>query len=153
MGDQKHEVLNLPDPLASLSAEERLGFDWMRSELETVFKKYVEQGQIVFRAMPSGNEHVLRGFSTHFVIDSNIVCSQLEVHKRLAASLGSDYECQESCQCQRRVLTNSTTDHCAVKRQVYQRAHFAHCHGRVHAGPPPNDEPAELYQHCQESCC
>lgn len=106
---RKHEILALPDPLASLSAEQRQGFDWMRGELETVFKKDIKQGQIVFRAMPIGNEHVLRGFVTHFVID-NIVCSQEEVHKRLASLLGSDYECQEPCQCPRRLLSNSMTE-------------------------------------------
>ena len=68
----------------------------MRSELTTVFNKHIKPGaEIVFRDMRPGNEHVVRGFTTHFVIDSYIVCRLEEVHKRLKVLLGSDYECQE----------------------------------------------------------
>ena len=116
---RKNEILALPDPLLGLSAEKRVGFDWMRSELETTFRKFVKPGQIVFRAMPltggHSNEHVLRGFTTHFVIDVNIVGSQEQVHKRLAA-LDLDYKCQEAdCQCQRTLLSNNMID--ALNRQ------------------------------------
>ena len=109
------QILALPDPLKHLSAEQRHRFDWILSELATLFRKYIKPGQLEFRAMPLGNEHVLQGFTTYFLIDSNIVSSQVEVHKRLAAMLGSDYECWEPCQCPRRLLVNSMTD--ALSRQ------------------------------------
>ena len=109
---RKDEVLALPSP----SAERRHGLEWMRSELTTVFKKHIKPGaEIVFRDMRPGNEHVVRGFTIHFVIDSYIVCRLEEVHKRLKVLLGSDYECQEPCLCQRRLLNNSMID--ALSRQ------------------------------------
>lgn len=117
---RKNEILAYPDPLLGLSTEERYGSDYFWSELETTFRKYVKPGQIVFRAMPltggHSNEHVLRGFTTHFVIDSNILRSLDEVHKQLAAKLGSDYKCEEAdCLCQRKLLSNSMVD--ALSRQ------------------------------------
>ncbi len=112
---RKHEILALPDPLASLPAEQRQGFDNIRKEVETLFKKYVKCGQIVFRAMPAGNEHMLQGFTTHFVVDSNMVCSTEDVHQRLAALLDSDTACQQPCQCRRSLLISSMTD--ALSRQ------------------------------------
>jgi len=117
---RKNEILAFPDPLLGLSAEERYGFDYFRSELETTFRKYVKPGQIVFRAMPlpggHSNEHVFRGFTTHFVIDFNILRSLDEVHKQLAAKLGSDYKCEEAdCLCKRKLLSNSMVD--ALSRQ------------------------------------
>lgn len=114
---RKLEILALPDPLANLSAEQRRGFDSIRDEIEKVFKKYIQPGQIEFRAMPAGNEHVLRGFTSHFVIDSNIVCSIEEVHKRMEALYGSDSECQQSCQCLRQLLILSMAD--ALSRQTH----------------------------------
>ena len=114
--DRKHQILTqLPDPLAaSLSAEEKDGFDKMRIEVETVCKKYVKEGQIVFREMPPGNEHVLRGFTTHFVVDSRIVCNPEEVHRKLA-EMGSGTQCQPPCQCHRILLSFSMAD--ALSRQ------------------------------------
>ena len=88
----------------------------MRSKLETVFKKFIRPGQIVLRQMPNGNEHAVLGFTTHFVVDINIVCRPEQVHKRLAALLGSDFECQTRCQCQRRLLNDSMTE--ATSRQT-----------------------------------
>ena len=108
---RKHQILTeLPDPLAaSLSAEEKDGFEKMRIEVETVCKKYVKEGQIVFREWPPGNEHVLRGFTTHFVVDSRIVCNPEEVHKKLAA-MGLSNRCQPPCQCHRILLSISMAD-------------------------------------------
>lgn len=88
-----------------MSAGRQEAFHFMRSELETVFKKYIVPGcSIVFKEMPTGNEHAVLGFTTHFVIDINIVCRPEQVHKRLAALLRSGFECQEPCQCPRRLL-------------------------------------------------
>ena len=112
---RESEILNLPDPLAYLSTEQRGGFDSIRDEVEKVFKKYIQPGQIEFRAMPTGNEHVLRGFTSKFVIDSNIVCSIVEIRKHLKALNGSDCECQESCQCMRQLLILSMAE--ALSRQ------------------------------------
>lgn len=107
---RKREILALPDPLKDMSPEQRYGYDWILSEQQTVFKKYIQPGQIEFRAMPHGNVCVVRAFTTHFVIDINIVSSQEEVHKRLAALLESDYDCQQPCQCQRKLLVDSMID-------------------------------------------
>lgn len=98
---RKEEILALPDHLASMSAEKRLqaeeAYNFMHSQLETVFKKFFQPGRrIVFKEMPAGNEHAVRSFTTHYVIDTNIVCRREQVHKRLKALLGSDFECQEA---------------------------------------------------------
>ncbi|KAL0040317.1 hypothetical protein WJX77_003270 [Trebouxia sp. C0004] len=112
---RKNKILALPNLLDGMSAEQRIGLDWMQDELLKVFRKCVKPGQNEFRAMPltggHSNEHVLCGFTTHLVIDINIVRCPEEVRKRLAAMLGSHYECQEvDCQCQRKLLSNSMAD-------------------------------------------
>ena len=113
---RKVEVLAKPDPLAgNLSAEQRQAFESTRDEIAKVFKNYIKQDQIVFREMPPGNEHVLRGFTSHYVIDSNIVCRPEVYHKCLADLYGSDSECQQSCQCLRQLLIHSMAD--ALSRQ------------------------------------
>ena len=108
---RKHQILTeCLDPLAaSLSAEEKEGLEKMRIEVETVCKKYVKEGQVVFREMPPGNEHVLRGFTTHLVVDSRIVCNPEEVHRKLA-EMRPDMQCQPPCQCHRMLLSLSMPD-------------------------------------------
>lgn len=63
---KKDEILALPDGLADMRVEQRpaaeQAFRFMRSELETVFKKYIQPGQIVFKRFPKGNEHAVLGF-------------------------------------------------------------------------------------------
>lgn len=118
---KKKEILALPDPLDSILDKRRRlevegAFHFMSHELVTVFKKYIRPGQIVFKKMPDGNEHAVLGFTTHFVIDINIVCDPEQVHKRLAALWGSDFECQTRCQCQRRLLNDSMIE--AISRQT-----------------------------------
>ena len=118
---RKKEILAMPDPLDSIPdkgqrLEAERAFHFMCSELETVFKKYIRPGQIIFKKMPDGNEHAVLGFTTHFVIDINIVCKPEQVHKRLAALWGSDFECQTRCQCQRRLLNDSMIE--AISRQT-----------------------------------
>lgn len=113
---KKDEILKLPDPLDGLSPEKRGGFDWMRSELETVFKNFVKPGQIKFRAMPGKNQHVLLGLQTDYVIDINLVWDSEEVHKQLAKQLGSGHKWQRPCICQRRLLNSSMID--ALCRQT-----------------------------------
>lgn len=107
---KKEQMLAMPDPLLFMAAQPRQGLERLRMELEQVFSKYVQQGQIVFRNMPVGNKHVLRGFVTHFVIDVQIIGSITEVHRLLQASLGSDAVCQQPCQCPRQLLVSSMTD-------------------------------------------
>lgn len=43
---RKNEILAMPDPLDSLSPEEKQVFETMRSELATVCKKYVNKDQV-----------------------------------------------------------------------------------------------------------
>ena len=114
---RKQDVLALKDPTLGLQASWRQTFLTIRDELEKVFKKYIKPNQIIFRSMPAGNEHVLRGFTDLFVIDVNIVCNTAEVHKQLEAVLGPDNACHqvEGCQCLRRLLNSSMTD--ALSRQ------------------------------------
>lgn len=85
---RRQEILAQPDPLQGLLAEKKAGYENLVKELETVCKKHVIPGQICFREFPLGSLHVLRGFSTDFVVDSIIVCDLDQVHSRLAAMLG-----------------------------------------------------------------
>ena len=109
-------MLAMPDPLESMGAQAKHTLLNFRDELAQVFSKYVQQKeQIVFRKMPDGNTHVLRGFSTHFVIDTQIIGEITEVHRPLQASLGADAICQQPCQCPRQLLVSSMID--ALSRQ------------------------------------
>ena len=113
---KKLQMLAMPDPLESMEAQAKQSLLNLREELAQVFSKYVRQKeQIVFRKMPDGNTHVLRGFITHFVIDTEIIGRNTEVHRLLQASLGSDAICQKPCQCPRQLLVSSMID--ALSRQ------------------------------------
>lgn len=65
--------------------------------------------------MPGRNLYVLRGFTIHFVIDTNIICNHEEVQKRLTRLYGADSECQSPSQCARQLLIHSMAD--ALSRQ------------------------------------
>lgn len=101
---KKQEMLAMPGVL------ETPGLVSLRQELANKFSKYVTTDQIVFKEMPLGNKHVLRGFTTHFVIDTHILGDMDKVHSLLQASMDSDNICRQPCTCQRHLCMNSMVD-------------------------------------------
>ena len=129
---KKLQMLAMPDPLESMEAQGKQRLLSLREELAQVFSKYVQQKQqIVFKKMPDGNTHVLRGFTTHFVIDTEIISRHTEVHRLLQASLGSDAICQQPCHCNWQLLVSSMIDALCRQKGGPSKESIMHSHGEA----------------------
>ena len=115
-----------PRPYSWPASSWRHTFFILKDELKKVFKKHIKQGQVVFKEIPAGNEHVVRALTSHFVIDVNIVCNNVEVHRLLTAVLKSDTECAEPCQCLRRLLNISMTEALSRQKDGHSKERILH---------------------------